>query len=95
MPTLNGKDYDLSNPEQREEYWVAHANHHLEGRKIVSCRYLTKEEMEDIGWYHRCVVLQLDDGTVIYPSKDDEGNDAGVLFGQTALRDSVTFPVIR
>ena len=36
--------------------------------------------MNNLGWYSRCVVMILDNGTVVYPSQDDEGNGAGSLF---------------
>lgn len=52
-------------------------------KKIVDMRYLTKEEAEMLGWVKRSVVFQLDDGTFFFPSKDDEGNDAGALFFNT------------
>lgn len=45
---------------------------------------MTEEEMDREGWYARGVnpvALELDDGTVIYPSQDPEGNGPGDLFG--------------
>lgn len=64
----------------------------LVGKAIVAVRYLTEEEREDLGWYNRSVVIQLDDGTLIWPSQDDEGNGAGALF--TTLDELPTVPVI-
>lgn len=52
----------------------------LKGRVIKDVRYLNAEEQEDHGWMRRPLVIELDDGTFIYPSRDDEGNDAGALF---------------
>ena len=52
----------------------------LIGRKIVAIRYLTEEEMQDAGWHQYCIVIQLDDGTLLWPSMDDEGNGAGAMF---------------
>jgi len=52
---------------------------HLVGKKIVGIRYLTKEEMKASYWYCRCPVLILDDGTIVLPLSDDEGNEGGVL----------------
>jgi len=77
-----------------EERWTKYANEHLAGRTIVKARYMTSEELELIGWYRRCIVLELDNGTLIYPSRDDEGNGAGALFG-AAQGEDLTFPVIR
>jgi len=60
--------------------WTKIAEKQLLGKKIVKVRYMTEEEMESLGWYSRCVVMQLDDGNIVYPSQDDEGNNAGALF---------------
>lgn len=74
------KKLDLSDPAQREAYWVSIAKDQLLGRRIVNVRYLSETEMEEIGWEDRCVVMVLDDGNIVYPSSDDEGNRAGSLF---------------
>ena len=63
-----------------ETEWLKLMNDKLAGRKIVKVRLMKKEEAEDLGWYSRSVVLHLDDGNLLYPSRDDEGNDAGALF---------------
>lgn len=63
-----------------ESRWTLAAQQQLLGRKIVKVRYLTEQEADELGWGTRCVVIQLDDGNLIYPSSDDEGNDAGSLF---------------
>tara|TARA_B100001013_G_scaffold289965_1_gene189788 strand:+ start:142 stop:390 length:249 start_codon:yes stop_codon:yes gene_type:complete len=73
--------------------WVDYANKHLKGRRIVHCRYLYAEEAEHLGWGEAAVVLQMDDGSIIYPSCDDEGNGAGAMFGQSPLGEDLTFPV--
>jgi hypothetical protein len=58
----------------------------LEGRTIVAVRKMrpaeAKREGWDLRWAHGAPpVLVLDDGQVIYPSQDDEGNGPGALFG--------------
>lgn len=60
---------------------------------IVDIRPMTKEEMLKEGWRKREVpmVLVLSSGTILYPSMDTEGNDAGALFGKTS--DGVSFGV--
>ena len=63
-----------------ERKWTLYAKNALVGRKIVRVRYLTAEEMEDMGWYSNPIVLELDNGTLVFPSADDEGNDGGALF---------------
>jgi len=60
-------------------------------RKIVDARQLTKKEVEDEGWLQSTTALVLDDGTLVYPSQDDEGNNAGALFGKTADGETVRF----
>tara|TARA_R110002074_G_scaffold64529_2_gene154061 strand:- start:1241 stop:1489 length:249 start_codon:yes stop_codon:yes gene_type:complete len=72
--------------------WEKDVRKLLLNRTIVKVRYLTDEEVEDLGWYAKAIVLHLDDGTLIYPSRDDEGNDAGALF--TTNEDLPTIPVI-
>ena len=76
-----------------DKFWIDEAKKQLLNRKIVDVRYLTIEEMEDLGWYERCVVMILDDGNMIYPSQDDEGNGAGALF--TCDPNQPTLPVLR
>lgn len=58
----------------------------VEGRTITEVREMTEEEIEREGWgRHRghgaTMALVLDDGSVIYPSMDPEGNGPGCLFG--------------
>lgn len=57
----------------------------LAGRTIKEARPMTKAELDAEGWeptpYDCPLVLVLDDGTKLYPSRDAEGNGPGVLFG--------------
>jgi len=58
----------------------------LVGRTIVRVRRMEKGELEDEGWEPRRsmsapLIIELDNGTSIYASRDDEGNGPGVLFG--------------
>ena len=64
----------------------------LVGKKIKQVRYLTDKEQKDMGWYRKSVVIIFTDGTAIFPSADDEGNDAGALF--TNIENLETIPVI-
>ena len=63
-----------------EKTWLKKINKSLKGRTITEARYMTKAEAESLGWYSRAVVLQLNDGNILFPSMDDEGNNAGALF---------------
>lgn len=67
-------------PEQNRARWTKTANDMVAGKKIVAARYMTDNEMQTLGWDTRAVVLQLDDGNLLFPSQDDEGNGAGALF---------------
>ena len=51
-------------------------------RILVEVRNMTEEEMETEGWYagDSPIVLVFKCGTKVYPSRDTEGNGAGVLF---------------
>jgi len=79
--------------ENIEKYWTDIAKAQLLGKKIVEVRYLSQEEADDLGWYERCVVIHLDDGNIILPSSDDEGNSAGAMF--TNNKANPTLPVLR
>lgn len=72
--------------------WTNRTSVVLVGRKIVKVRYMTKKEAEDCGFLRRAVVIQLDNGVSIFPSRDDEGNDAGALM--TTDDTLQTIPVI-
>lgn len=84
---------NLNDPIERTRYWTKVAADLLVGRTIVKVRYLTDEERDLIGFSSRAVVLQLDNGLLVYPSQDDEGNDAGALF--TTDEKHGTLPVLR
>lgn len=51
----------------------------LKGKTIKSVSYLGTEDMENMMWYSRPVVIHFTDGTHLIPQSDDEGNDGGVL----------------
>jgi len=64
----------------------------LIGKKIVEVRPMTEEELESEGWDGgHGTVLVLDDGTLLYPSQDEEGNGTGVMFGK---KEGVSFYVL-
>ena len=74
-----------------EKKWLKDIKKVLQGKTITKVRYMTKKEANDFGWYKRAVVLQLDDGNILFPSMDDEGNNAGALF--TNDKNLPTIPV--
>lgn len=72
--------------------WTKDVSALLVGRTIKSVRYMDMKEKDDLGWMSRAVVLELDNGLLLYPSQDDEGNDAGAIF--TTSKKLPTIPVI-
>lgn len=75
------------------KHWSDKAQSILVGRTIVAARYLTNDEAERLGWSSRSVILELDNGDLVWPSRDDEGNDAGALFTTNSKAD--TLPILR
>ena len=70
----------MLNDKQLTEHWNNTARKYLLGRKIIRVNYMTEKDRDDMYWYKRPVMFQLDNGLVCYPSQDDEGNDGGALF---------------
>ena len=62
----------------------------LVGRRIKEVRYLTKDEAEQMYWSKRPLVIIFDNGSYMFASADDEGNNGGALF----FNDSEVFPTI-
>jgi len=60
--------------------WQDKAEKMLVGRKIVKVEWMTDKEAENNYWYSKPICMLLDDGTWIFPSSDDEGNNGGALF---------------
>lgn len=60
--------------------WADKAAEKLKGRTIAEVRYLHPREADALGWTDRAIVLVLDNGLIIWPSRDDEGNGAGAMF---------------
>ena len=77
-----------------EKHWNDFAKKHLLGKTIKSVRYMTNEEADNMGWMSRPLAIFFTDGSFIFPSMDDEGNDGGALFGQTSNGEDMAFPVL-
>lgn len=75
------------------ERWNKTAADLLVGKKIKSVSYMDDKELDAHMWERRALVIELEDGTCIYPSADDEGNDAGVLF--TTSKEVPALPALR
>ena len=60
---------------------ITHADNFqfLVGRTIKAVRYLTPNECANFGWNKSPLVMFLNDGTIMIPQCDDEGNDGGAM----------------
>ena len=67
----------------------------LIGRKITYIRWATAKETKQLGYIGASpVIIKLDDGTLLIPQMDDEGNDGGALYvlpGDTSKEDDVLY----
>jgi len=75
-----------------KKIWADRASKELVGKTIKQVRYLTEKVQEDLMWYSSSLVIFFTDGSYMFPSQDDEGNDAGALF--TSFENLPTIPVI-
>lgn len=62
-----------------EAQWEAKIKKKLVGRRIIHVRYMSDHEAESCGFSNKPLVLILDNGAMLYPMRDDEGNDGGAL----------------
>ena len=78
----------------KDNYWQKLVDKHLVGRKIVKVNWLHPKETEEVfGWSQQPCEIYLDNGTVLTPSQDDEGNDAGAIF--TNIKELPTITTFR
>lgn len=54
----------------------------LVGKVITNVRAMTAAELANLYWLDDCPVLELHDGTQLYPAQDEEGNGPGCLWGK-------------
>lgn len=71
-------------PRDIAEEWTEEAQRLLLGRRITDVEYRSG---------HVC--LRLDDGTAVWPVRDDEGNGPGALHGITGDGKPVLLPTLR
>ena len=78
----------------KNKYWQDLVNKHLVGKYITKVQWLNpKDSKKLLGWDYQPCEIHLNDGTIITPSADDEGNNAGALF--TNIQDLPCCPVFR
>jgi hypothetical protein len=51
------------------------------GHKIVDIIRLPQEVADKLMWNDRPICLLLDNGLILFPSRDEESNEAGCFFG--------------
>ena len=72
--------------------WEERCSALLVGKTIKSVRYLYTVEKKDMGWFKKSLVILFTDGSYIYPSTDNEGNDAGAYF--TSIKNMDVIPTL-
>lgn len=82
----------MSDKEKLRQQWATKAEKQLKGKKIAAVRYLTEQEKENMMWRNSAPVIFFEDGSYLFPSRDDEGNNAGALF--TSFDELPTIPII-
>ena len=60
--------------------WTIVANRKLQGKTIKRLRYITDEEMDNLMFHNKCVVIEFTDDTIVVPQSDNEGNNGGALW---------------
>jgi len=64
-----------------DKKWLEKVESALIGRKIIKVKYLnSKTSMDVFGWNYQPFEIYLDNGVILTPSADDEGNNAGAIF---------------
>jgi len=72
--------------------WEDLATTEFAGKVVDRITWITKKDVEDLCWFSKAPVILFTDGSYIFASADDEGNDAGALF--TSSKKIATIPVI-
>ncbi len=82
----------MANNSDLVNIWNLKCAKHLIGKTIKNVRYMTDKEMIKNMWYKKPLVIFFTDGSYMYASADDEGNDAGALF--TSFEELEVIPTI-
>ena len=74
--------------------WEKLVSKHLVGRKIVKIKWLSAKESERLmGGSQQPCEIYLDNGTILTPSSDDEGNESGAIL--TNIKELSCIPTFR
>jgi hypothetical protein len=77
-----------------EAVWTEEAEEQLLGKRVVGVRYLSAAESLELGWFKRCLLIEFEDGTRLYPSSDDEGNCPGAFLGEDSHGGDFRIPIL-
>ena len=72
--------------------WENEARELLVGRTIRNVHYMAAADVAAQCWDRAALMIELEDGTRIWPSQDEEGNGPGALF--TSSDKTPILPVI-
>jgi len=70
----------MEKSKQKESFTVPASWKSLIGTKIELIRYLTPQECKMQDWYSSPLAIQLSNGCLLIPMRDDEGNDGGAMW---------------
>lgn len=85
---------NLNKLDETTKYWTDVATKLLKNRTIISVRYVTDEEITDSYFHKRGLQIVLDNGTILYPMQDDEGNDFGAVHYQLKDGSNLVLPTL-
>lgn len=85
---------NLNKLDETTKHWTDVATKLLKNRTIISVRYVTDEEITDSYFYKRGLQIILDNGTILYPMQDDEGNDFGAVHYQLKDGSNLVLPTL-
>lgn len=85
---------NLNKLDETTKHWTDVATKLLKNRTIISVRYVTDEEITDSYFYKRGLQIILDNGTILYPMQDDEGNDFGAVHYQLKDGTNLVLPTL-
>lgn len=79
---------ELETPERFMLEILKKAKEKIVGHRITAVRYMTDSELKESYWHQKGIVLELDNGELLFPLSDEEGNSPGVL--ATTIKDFET-----
>ena len=73
------KKIDMFPEKKVEQQIIGKVKKQMLGRTITNIRFMSEQECDNNMWDKRGVVIELDDGNILYPMCDEEGNNSGVI----------------